>query len=201
MNDLRSRHHALLLSLFSTFALSSAWASQPNITPCQAWQLKNDTALQCNVITNSQSTTISNSSATSSSNLAVDQAMIALADDVTVLAKPDKPTADIKVELRQSMPVAVKTKIKSQTAASSSKVAYRKPITTAAVYKTPPAKPKLSATQIVKNELGREKAALKAAENRLQLARKSGKNASQLEKQVADRRASISAMQSELSRL
>ena len=90
--------------------------------------------------------------------------------------------------------MAVKTKVKNQPSAT--KVAYR-----AAPVKAVAVKPQLTRSQIVRNELNREKAALRTAENNLASARKTGKNASQLERQVADRRASISAMQSELSRL
>ena len=76
------------------------------------------------------------------------------------------------------------------------KVAYR-----AAPVKAVAVKPQLTRSQIVRNELNREKAALRAAEGNLASARKTGKNASVLERQVADRRASISAMQAELARL
>ena len=101
----------------------------------------------------------------------------------------------MKVDLRHSEPVAVKTTVKNQ-AAKASKVAYR-----AAPVKAVAVKPQLTRSQIVRNELNREKAALRAAEGNLASARKTGKNASVLERQVADRRASISAMQAELARL
>ena len=134
--------------------------------------------------------------ASTTSNLAVDQALIALTDDVAILPKPTAKEVALKVDLRHNEPVAMKTKVKNQPAAKATKMAYR-----AAPVKAVAVKPQLTRSQIVRNELNREKAALRAAENNLASARKSGKNASQLERQVADRRASISAMQAELSRL
>ena len=133
--------------------------------------------------------------ASTTSNLAVDQALVALTDDVAILPKPVAKEVAMKVDLRHSEPVAVKTTVKNQ-AAKASKVAYR-----AAPVKAVAVKPQLTRSQIVRNELNREKAALRAAEGNLASARKTGKNASVLERQVADRRASISAMQAELARL
>ena len=133
--------------------------------------------------------------ASTTSNLAVDQALVALTDDVAILPKTAAKEVAMKVALRHNEPVAVKTKVKNQ-AAKATKVAYR-----AAPVKAVAVKPQLTRSQIVRNELNREKAALRAAEGNLASARKTGKNASVLERQVADRRASISAMQAELARL
>ena len=142
---------------------------------------------------NMQNTTTQPTVAATTSNMAVDQALVALTDDVTIIPKSTQDVV-MKVDLHHTEPVAVKTKVKNQPSAT--KVAYR-----AAPVKAVAVKPQLTRSQIVRNELNREKAALRTAEINLASARKTGKNASQLERQVADRRASISAMQSELSRL
>ena len=190
------RRHAVLVCLFTTFSLTGAVASQPAQLPCATWQQNNSqTVCLRSQSLNTQVSTAADKAmaASTTSNLAVDQALVALTDDVTIVPKSTQDVV-MKVDLRHTEPVAVKTKVKNQPSAT--KVAYR-----AAPVKAVAVKPQLTRSQIVRNELNREKAALRTAENNLASARKTGKNASQLERQVADRRASISAMQSELSRL
>ena len=182
------RRHAVLVCLFTTFSLTGAVASQPAQLPCATWQQNNHqtVCVRSQTLSTQPNTAIDQAMAASTtSNLAVDQALVALTDDVAM-----------KVDLRHSEPVAVKTKVKNQAAPKATKVAYR-----AAPVKAVAVKPQLTRSQIVRNELNREKAALRAAEGNLASARKTGKNASVLERQVADRRASISAMQAELARL
>lgn len=193
------RRHAVLACLFTTFSLTGAVASQPAQLPCAASQQNAATSVcvrQHNLSTQALTAADQAMAASTTSNLAVDQALIALTDDVAILPKPVAKDVALKVDLRHSEPVAVKTKVKNQPAAKVAKTAYR-----AAPVKAVAVKPQLTRSQIVRNELNREKAALRAAESNLASARKSGRNASLLERQVADRRASISAMQSELSRL
>ena len=189
------RHsHTVLTCLFITFSLTGAIASQPAQLPCSALQQNNNQPVCMRSHNLSmQNTTTQPTVAATTSNMAVDQAMVALTDDVTIIPKSTQDVV-MKVDLRHTEPVAVKTKVKNQPSAT--KMAYR-----AAPVKAVAVKPQLTRSQIVRNELNREKAALRTAENNLASARKTGKNASQLERQVADRRASISAMQSELSRL
>ena len=189
------RHsHTVLTCLFITFSLTGAIASQPAQLPCSALQQNNNQSVCMRSHNLSmQNTTTQPTVAATTSNMAVDQALVALTDDVTIIPKSTQDVV-MKVDLRHTEPVAVKTKVKNQPSAT--KVAYR-----AAPVKAVAVKPQLTRSQIVRNELNREKAALRTAENNLASARKTGKNASQLERQVADRRASISAMQSELSRL
>ena len=189
------RHsHTVLTCLFITFSLTGAIASQPAQLPCSALQQNNNQSVCMRSHNLSmQNTATQPSIATATSNMAVDQALVALTDDVTIIPKSTQDVV-MKVDLRHTEPVAVKTKVKNQPSAT--KMAYR-----AAPVKAVAVKPQLTRSQIVRNELNREKAALRTAENNLASARKTGKNASQLERQVADRRASISAMQSELSRL
>ena len=193
------RRHAVLACLFTTFSLTGAVASQPAQLPCATSQ-QNAANTVCvrnhNLSTQAVTAADQAMAASTTSNLAVDQALIALTDDVAILPKPTAKEVALKVDLRHSEPVAMKTKVKNQPAAKATKMAYR-----AAPVKAVAVKPQLTRSQIVRNELNREIAALRAAENNLASARKSGKNASQLERQVADRRASISAMQAELSRL
>ena len=192
------RRHAVLVCLFTTFSLTGAVASLPAQLPCATWQQNNHqtVCVRSQTLSTQPNTAIDQAMAASTtSNLAVDQALVALTDDVAILPKPVAKEVAMKVDLRHSEPVAVKTTVKNQ-AAKASKVAYR-----AAPVKAVAVKPQLTRSQIVRNELNREKAALRAAEGNLASARKTGKNASVLERQVADRRASISAMQAELARL
>ena len=192
------RRHAMLACLFTTFSLTGAVASQPAQLPCATWQQNNSqTVCLRSQSLNTQVSTAADQAmaASTTSNLAVDQALVALTDDVAILPKTAAKEVAMKVDLRHNEPVAVKTKVKNQ-AAKATKVAYR-----AAPVKAVAVKPQLTRSQIVRNELNREKAALRAAEGNLASARKTGKNASVLERQVADRRASISAMQAELARL
>ena len=191
------RHsHTVLTCLFITFSLTGAIASQPAQLPCSALQQNNNQPVCMRSHNLSmQNTTTQPTVAATTSNLAVDQALVALTDDVTIVPKSVAADVAMKVDLRHNEPVAVKTKVKNQ-AAKATKVAYR-----AAPVKAVAVKPQLTRSQIVRNELNREKAALRAAEGNLASARKTGKNASVLERQVADRRASISAMQAELARL
>ena len=192
------RRHAVLVCLFTTLSLTGAVASQPAQLPCATWQ-QNNSQTVCvrsqNLSTQPRTVADQAMAASTTSNLAVDQALVALTDDVTIVPKSVAADVAMKVDLRHSEPVAVKTTVKNQ-AAKASKVAYR-----AAPVKAVAVKPQLTRSQIVRNELNREKAALRAAEGNLASARKTGKNASVLERQVADRRASISAMQAELARL
>ena len=193
------RRHAVLVCLFTTFSLTGAVASQPAQLPCTTWQQNNSqTVCLRSQSLNTQVSTAADKAmaASTTSNLAVDQALVALTDDVTIVPKSVAADVVMKVDLRHNEPVAVKTKVKNQAAAKATKVAYR-----AAPVKAVAVKPQLTRSQIVRNELNREKAALRAAEGNLASARKTGKNASVLERQVADRRASISAMQAELARL
>ena len=193
------RRHAVLVCLFTTFSLTGAVASQPAQLPCATWQQNNSqtVCLRSQNLNTQVSTAADQATAASTtSNLAVDQALVALTDDVTIVPKSVAADVVMKVDLRHNEPVAVKTKVKNQAAAKATKVAYR-----AAPVKAVAVKPQLTRSQIVRNELNREKAALRAAEGNLASARKTGKNASVLERQVADRRASISAMQAELARL
>ena len=193
------RRHAVLVCLFTTFSLTGAVASQPAQLPCATWQQNNSqTVCLRSQSLNTQVSTAADKAmaASTTSNLAVDQALVALTDDVTIVPKSVAADVVMKVVLRHNEPVAVKTKVKNQAAAKATKVAYR-----AAPVKAVAVKPQLTRSQIVRNELNREKAALRAAEGNLASARKTGKNASVLERQVADRRASISAMQAELARL
>ena len=193
------RRHAVLVCLFTTFSLTGAVASQPAQLPCTTWQQNNSqTVCLRSQSLNTQVSTAADKAmaASTTSNLAVDQALVALTDDVTIVPKSVAADVVMKVVLRHNEPVAVKTKVKNQAAAKATKVAYR-----AAPVKAVAVKPQLTRSQIVRNELNREKAALRAAEGNLASARKTGKNASVLERQVADRRASISAMQAELARL
>ncbi len=193
------RRHAVLVCLFTTFSLTGAVASQPAQLPCATWQQNNSqTVCLRSQSLNTQVSTAADKAmaASTTSNLAVDQALVALTDDVTIVPKSVAADVVMKVDLRHNEPVAVKTKVKNQAAAKATKVAYR-----AAPVKAVAVKPQLTRSQIVRNELNREKAALRAAEGNLASARKTGKNASVLERQVADRRASISAMQAELARL
>ena len=193
------RRHAVLVCLFTTFSLTGAVASQPAQLPCATWQQNNSqTVCLRSQNLNTQVSTAADQAmaASTTSNLAVDQALVALTDDVTIVPKSVAADVVMKVDLRHNEPVAVKTKVKNQAAAKATKVAYR-----AAPVKAVAVKPQLTRSQIVRNELNREKAALRAAEGNLASARKTGKNASVLERQVADRRASISAMQAELARL
>ena len=104
-----------------------------------------------------QNTTTQPTVAATTSNMAVDQALVALTDDVTIIPKSTQDVV-MKVDLRHTEPVAVKTKVKNQPSAT--KVAYR-----AAPVKAVAVKPQLTRSQIVRNELNREKAALRAAEN------------------------------------
>ena len=192
------RRHAVLVCLFTTFSLTGAVASQPAQLPCATWQQNNHqtVCVRSQTLSTQPNTAIDQAMAASTtSNLAVDQALVALTDDVAILPKPVAKEVAMKGDLRHSEPVAVKTTVKNQ-AAKATKVAYR-----AAPVKAVAVKPQLTRSQIVRNELNREKAALRAAEGNLASARKTGKNASVLERQVADRRASISAMQAELARL
>ena len=193
------RRHAVLVCLFTTFSLTGAVASQPAQLPCATWQ-QNNSQTVCvrsqNLSTQPRTVADQAMAASTTSNLAVDQALVALTDDVAILPKTAAKEVAMKVDLRHNEPVAVKTKVKNQAAAKATKVAYR-----AAPVKAVAVKPQLTRSQIVRNELNREKAALRAAEGNLASARKTGKNASVLERQVADRRASISAMQAELARL
>ena len=193
------RRHAVLVCLFTTFSLTGAVASQPAQLPCATWQ-QNNSQTVCvrsqNLSTQPRTVADQAMAASTTSNLAVDQALVALTDDVTIVPKSVAADVVMKVDLRHNEPVAVKTKVKNQAAAKATKVAYR-----AAPVKAVAVKPQLTRSQIVRNELNREKAALRAAEGNLASARKTGKNASVLERQVADRRASISAMQAELARL
>ena len=192
------RRHAVLVCLFTTLSLTGAVASQPAQLPCATWQ-QNNSQTVCvrsqNLSTQPRTVADQAMAASTTSNLAVDQALVALTDDVTIVPKSVAADVVMKVDLRHSEPVAVKTTVKNQ-AAKATKVAYR-----AAPVKAVAVKPQLTRSQIVRNELNREKAALRAAEGNLASARKTGKNASVLERQVADRRASISAMQAELARL
>ena len=193
------RRHAVLVCLFTTFSLTGAVASQPAQLPCATWQQNNSqtVCLRSQNLNTQVSTAADQATAASTtSNLAVDQALVALTDDVTIVPKSVAADVVMKVDLRHNEPVAVKTKVKNQAAPKATKVAYR-----AAPVKAVAVKPQLTRSQIVRNELNREKAALRAAEGNLASARKTGKNASVLERQVADRRASISAMQAELARL
>ena len=194
MHTLR-RQQAVLTCFFILFSATEAMASQPAQLPCAPLQQNhNQEVCVRNQNLNLQAALPTNQPIATSSNLAVDQAMVALTDDVAILPKPELKDVAIKVDLRRNEPVPVKTSVKNQ--ATATKVAYR-----AAPVKAVAVKPQLTRSQIVRNELNREKAALRTAENNLASARKTGKNASLLERQVADRRASISAMQSELSRL
>ena len=193
------RRHAVLVCLFTTFSLTGAVASQPAQLPCATWQQNNSqtVCVRSQNLSTQPNTAIDQAMAASTtSNLAVDQALVALTDDVTIVPKSVAADVVMKLDLRHSEPVAVKTKVKNQAAPKATKVAYR-----AAPVKAVAVKPQLTRSQIVRNELNREKAALRAAEGNLASARKTGKNASVLERQVADRRASISAMQAELARL
>lgn len=184
------RRHAILLCLLSTLSLTGAVASQPAALPCASVQNGNDNVCLRNHNLTFAPTTAADKAmaASTTSNLAIDQAMIALTDDVSVLPKVDADLTPLKVALRNAPPVAVKTNIKN---AAPTKVAY----------KAAPVKPELTRTQIVRNELNREKAALQRVESQLQDAKRAGKSLASLERQAADRRASISAMQSELARL
>lgn len=192
-----TRIRKVLFCLISSLSLTGAVASQPAQLPCAS--SKDGTQSIClrqpTVSTAPQTAADAAMASSVTSNLAVDQAMLSLTDDVKVLPKPTSTNVTINANLRQNQHtnnVAVKTKIKSKPAHA---------VVKAAPVKAAPIKPKLTRLQIVQQELNREKAALRAAENRLQAARKSGQNASSLERQVADRRASINAMQTELSRL
>ena len=190
---IQQRHrHAVLICLLSTLSLTGAVASQPAKLPCAAWQNSNNTVCLRSQNLSIQPQTAADKAMTASttSNLAVDQALVALTNDVTVLPKAAATAVALKVDLRHSEPVPIKTKVKHQPA-----------VPTKMAYKAPPVKAQLSRSQIVRNELNREKADLRTAVSRLQSARKSGQSAGSLERQVADRRASISAMQSELARL
>ncbi|AUZ06295.2 MULTISPECIES: hypothetical protein [Vitreoscilla] len=121
-------------------------------------------------------------------NLAIDQALGSLRNDILIVSKPITPIPNTQVSLRNQAPAPITSKVKNthQRTAAPSKAVY---------------KPKLSRSDIVKQELQREKAALRAAENQLSQAKKNGKNIPKWERQVADRRANISAMQAELARL
>ena len=121
------RRHAVLVCLFTTFSLTGAVASQPAQLPCATWQQNNHqtVCVRSQTLSTQPNTAIDQAMAASTtSNLAVDQALVALTDDVAILPKPVAKEVAMKVDLRHSEPVAVKTTVKNQ-AAKASKVAYR----------------------------------------------------------------------------
>lgn len=174
----------VLLPLLLIGSFTSASASAPAQLPCTVWA-----GHQTPVCMRSQAPLL-NTKNTPNYNLAIDQALGSLRNDILIVSKPIVPTPNMQVSLRNNTPAPITSKVKN----TSRRAAAAAP--TKAVYA-----PKLSRSDIVKQELQREKAALRAAENQLNQAKKNGKNIHKWERQVVDRRANISAMQAELSRL
>lgn len=177
-------HHTsrILLPLLFIGSFTSAYASSLAKLPCTTWSNH-----QTPVCMRSQDPIITATS-TPNYNLAIDQALGSLRNDILIVSKPIITTPNMQVSLRNQAPAPITSKVKNTNprAATPTKTVYT---------------PKLSRSDIVKQELQREKAALRAAESQLNQAKKNGKNIQKWERQVADRRANISAMQAELARL
>ena len=174
-----------LVSLLITGSMATSSASAPAQLPCAVWSSSQSSV--CMRLENQNH--FASAFQTSSANLAIDQAMGSLKDDIQIVQHAQIDTPTMQVSVRNSAP-KITTAVKN-----TSNKAKTNQVAAAAI------KPKLTRSEIVRQELQREKAALRAAENQLNQAKKSGKNVNKWERQVADRRASISAMQSELSRL
>ncbi len=115
-------------------------------------------------------------------------------DDIKIL-----PSAAESVT-NSAAPPKLEIRLRNQPAAASGRPEKPAPIRTAAPLYVPPAKPRLTRTQILQKEISNERAALVRTKAQLETARKKGGSIIELLQAVRDREANIRAIEREIGR-